>query len=111
MKQFADLAQQEPLLTTHDCLYFKQKLPAELVKDATTKLQETFAFLRFEHEAIYPIAEQDQFEARFDDAKRFEAEHQQRIAEQTKIAKIYCAAKAQRIELGKLNATPISWAA
>jgi len=104
MKQFAELAQQEPLLTTHDCLYFKQKLPASVILDATVKLQDTFQFLRFEHEAIYPIAEQDQFEARFDDVRLFEAEHKQRIAEQTELGVIYCAAKAQR-QQGQANQT------
>jgi hypothetical protein len=56
MKQFAELAQQEPLLTTHDCIYFKHKLNAEQVKDITWQLQQTFAYLRFEYEPIRPIA-------------------------------------------------------
>jgi len=111
MKQFAELAQQEPLLTTHDCLYFKQKLPASVVLDATVKLQDTFTFLRFEHEPIFPIAEQDQFEARRNEVKRVEAEHRRFIAEQTELAEMWCATQAQRSQLVKLNATPISCAA
>ena len=35
MQQFAEFAGQEPLLTTHDCVYFKQKLPASVIVDAT----------------------------------------------------------------------------
>ena len=101
MMQFADLAQQEPLLTTHDCLYFKQKLPASLVVDVTLQLQQTFPFLRFEHEAIYPIADTVQFDARFADSYSFELEHKQRIAEQTEIGNIYCELKAQRLGNGK----------
>ena len=97
MMQFADLAQQEPLLTTHDCLYFKQKLPASVVVDVTLQLQQTFPFLRFEHEEIYPIADTVQFDARFADADSFELEHKQRIAEQTEIGDIYCDLKAQRM--------------
>ena len=97
MMQFADLAQQEPLLTTHDCLYFKQKLPASVVVDVTMQLQQTLPFLRFEHQAIYPIADEVQFDARFADADSFELQHQQRIAEQTEIGDIYCELKAQRL--------------
>lgn len=97
MMQFADLAQQEPLLTTHDCLYFKQKLPASVVVGVTEQLQQTFQFLRFEHEVIYPIADEVQFDARFAEADSFELQHQQRIAEQTKIGDIYCELKAQRL--------------
>jgi hypothetical protein len=80
MIQFADLAQQEPLLTTHDCLYFKQKLPASVVVGVTEQLQQTFPFLRFEHQAIYPIADEAQFDARFADADRFDQMHRQHIA-------------------------------
>ena len=97
MMQFADLAQQDPLLTTHDCLYFKQKLPASVAVDVTLQLQQTFRYLRFEHQAIYPIADDKQFDARFADAISFEQEHQQRIAEQTEIGDIYCELKAQRL--------------
>jgi hypothetical protein len=108
MKQFAEFAEQEPLLTTHDCLYFRQKLPASVIVDVTVKLQDTFQFLRFEHEAIYPIAEQDQFEARRNEVKRVEAEHRRFIAEQEELAKFHVAANVKRTQLGKLNATPIS---
>jgi hypothetical protein len=80
MMQFAELAQQEPLLTTHDCLYFKEELPASAVVDITVKLQETFRFLRFEHQAIYPIADEAQFDARFFDADNFEQMHLQHLA-------------------------------
>jgi hypothetical protein len=95
MKQFADLAQQEPLLTTHDCLYFKQKLPASVVLDVTVQLQQTFPFLRFEHEAIYPIATEAQFAERFSDADNFEQEHKRHIAtEDAKAAQNYVAANS-----------------
>jgi hypothetical protein len=103
MKQFFRLAPQPPLLTTHDCLYFKQKLPASVVVDVTLQLQQTFPFLRFEHQAIYPIADDKQFDARFADAISFEQEHQQRIAEQTEIGDIYCELKAKRLAHAKTS--------
>ena len=105
MKQFFRLAPQPPLLTTHDCLYFKQKLPTSVVVDVTLKLQQTFSFLRFEHEVIYPIADEVQFDARFAEADSFELQHQQRIAEQTEIGDIYYDLKAQRLAHAK---TPYS---
>lgn len=80
MLQFVDLAGAEPLLTTHDCVYFKQKLPASTVVDATYQLQQTFPYLRFEHAAIYPIADDAQFAAQFAEVEEFEALHRQHIA-------------------------------
>ena len=97
MRQFAEFSEQAALLTTHDCVYFKRRLPAHVVLDATFKLQQTFPYLRFEHEAIFPIVDDAEFAARFSEADRFELEHKQRIAEQTEIAKLYCAAKEQAL--------------
>lgn len=97
MQQFCDFAQQPYLLTTHDCVYFKQKLPASVVLDATVQLQDTFPFLRFEHEAIYPIADAAQFAARFNEADHFEEQHKQHIADETKRAENYCASSSHWI--------------
>ena len=91
MQQFAEFAKQEPLLTTHDCVYFKQKLPASVVLDATYQLQQTFPFLRFEHEDVYPIADAAQFAGRFEEPTLFEQQHEQHIADETKFAENYCA--------------------
>ena len=77
MKQFAELAQQEPLLTTHDCIYFKRRLNAEQVKDITWQLQQTFAYLRFEYELIRPIATAEYYATK--EAKR-RSEEQDAIA-------------------------------
>jgi hypothetical protein len=48
-------AEQEPILTTHDCLYFKQKLPARVVNNVQTILGLEFPLLNFEHNHIIPI--------------------------------------------------------
>jgi hypothetical protein len=82
MKEFCKLAEQEALLTTHDCVYFKQKLSADNVKDITYQLQHTFPYLRFEHEPIYPIVEESYHSARFAETEKFEREHKQLITEQ-----------------------------
>ena len=94
MMQFVEFAKQAPLLTTHDCVYFKNRLPAHVVVDATYQLQQTFPYLRFEHEAIFPIADDAEFAARFSDTDRLEQEHKQRIADQTEAADIYCTTNA-----------------
>jgi hypothetical protein len=77
MLEFAELAQQEPLLTTHDCIYFKHKLNAEQVKDITWQLQQTFMYLRFEYELIRPIATAEYYATK--EAKR-RSEEQDAIA-------------------------------
>ena len=85
MQQFAEFAKQEALLTTHDCVYFKQKLPNSVVLDATYQLQEKFPYLRFEHKEIYPIVEQTQYEARFADAADFALEHLQHLEDEEQV--------------------------
>lgn len=89
MLAFAELAEQEPLLTTHDCLYFKQKLSSEKIKDISVQLQQQFPYLRFEHEVIYPISGDATYEARFSDADEFERKHRHRIADEEKKARWY----------------------
>ncbi|MFZ6755391.1 hypothetical protein ACO0KY_18685 [Undibacterium sp. Dicai25W] len=89
MQAFAELAEQEPLLTTHDCLYFKQKLSTEQTLSITTQLQETFPYLRFEHEAIYPITTDAAFEERFKETVLEDATHKQRIEEQERLGKCH----------------------
>jgi hypothetical protein len=89
MLTFADLAKQEPLLTTHDCIYFKQPLTSEQVIDITLKLQETFTYLRFEHERIYPLAGDPAYEARLREEEEAEREHRLRIEAETERAKHY----------------------
>ena len=95
MQQFCALVvQQEPLLTTHDCIYFKQKLPASVVADVSVQLQDTFPHLRFEHKAIHPIAEDSYFAQRISDADSLELEHKQHIVEEEIAAQGYLQAKA-----------------
>ncbi|TRZ91894.1 MAG: hypothetical protein D4R84_13515 [Rhodocyclaceae bacterium] len=98
MQQFCTLVvQQEALLTTHDCVYFKQKLSSSVVLDASVQLQDTFPFLRFEHEAIYPIAEDSYFAQLSSEAEQFELEHKQRMAEEEIAAQGYLLAKARSL--------------
>ncbi len=88
MQMFAKLAKQDELLTAHDCIYFKQKLPASVCVDATYLLQQTYPYLRFEHEAIYPIADNVQYAARFADTDLIEQEHRNCIAAEMRAVEI-----------------------
>jgi len=84
--QFCDLVRlhgQNELLTTHDCVYFKKQLTNEQVIDIQLKLRETFTYLRFEHEAIFPISTDEHFATYFADAIKDEEEHKQRIRQET----------------------------
>lgn len=98
MREFIAYAQHEVLLTTHDCVYFKRKLPASVVVDATYLLQQTYPYLRFEHEAIYPIATDAYYAALHYETDEFERLHKAFIADATKRAELYygtpCAAAA-----------------
>ena len=93
MLQFAELVremtQQDPLLTTHDCIYFKNKLLANVKVEATCSLNQRFPYLRFEEEEIIPIVEDAYFAARYAQANQFEQEHKQRIAAEELLARGY----------------------
>ena len=86
MNKFIDYAKRyagvDPLLTTHDCIYYKQKLPAETIKDITYMLREEYKYVQFEHEAVYPIRTEEDFARRFSDNEQAEMDHKQFIKEQ-----------------------------
>jgi hypothetical protein len=90
-----DLAQQESLLTTHDCIYYKNKLSASVKVDATYLLNQKFPYLRFEEEEIVPIVEDAYFTARFAQTIQFEQAHKQRIEEQELLARNYASKYVQ----------------
>jgi hypothetical protein len=82
MLQFCEIVQsygQSELLTTHDCVYLKKRLTNEQIIDIQLALRERFSYLRFEHEAIFPISTDDHFATYFADAKQDEEEHKQRM--------------------------------
>jgi hypothetical protein len=79
-EQFEQLSGQKALLTTHDCIYFKQKLPASAILNITDELQQTFPYLRFEYEPIYPITDKQTYDSRFAEADEYERQHKALIA-------------------------------
>jgi len=79
-EQFEQLSGQKALLTTHDCIYFKQKLPASAILNITDELQQTFPYLRFEYEPIYPITDKQTYDSRFSEADEYERQHKALIA-------------------------------
>jgi hypothetical protein len=50
---------QEPILTAHDCVYFKAPLPADVQADVAVLLRKDFPLLRFAHESVIPIHADD----------------------------------------------------
>jgi len=109
MIKFADLARQEPLLTTHDCIYFKEKLSTNQVLDITLALQQVFPYLRFEHKKIYPIADSQQFDRRFAEQLEFEREHAARMAKEELAAKGYKSKYFEQIDLTGTEYARIEW--
>ena len=89
MLAFVDFSKQEPLLTTHDCIYYKQRLPQATADDIHYQLREAFPLLSFEHEAITPIAEDDFYQQRYAEADAFAREHREHIAREEIAAQEY----------------------
>jgi hypothetical protein len=87
MLAFVDYSQQEPLLTTHDCIYYKKRLTQSTVDNIYYQLREAFPLLSFEHEEITPIAEDEFYQQRYADVELFEREHREHIAREEVAAK------------------------
>lgn len=79
----------EPLLTTHDCLYFKTKLPLSFFQDMHFYFSRVFPLLTFEHEAIIPIHAFEDHNKRKTEIDIIQLEHKRFILEQERIAKDY----------------------
>jgi len=101
MLQFAELAEQEPLLTTHDCIYFKQKLSDDQIKYISWALQQRFRYLCFEHEKIYPITTQVHYGSRFTDEIKADRQHKEVIAQQEQIAINHASSKRWVMQMTK----------
>lgn len=81
-EEFERLSGYKALLTTHDCIYFKQKLPLSLRHEILYELQQIFPYLTFEHKPIYPIADQQTYDSRFAEQADYESKHKEWKKEQ-----------------------------
>lgn len=70
---------QEPIMTVHDCLYYKNPLPADTVQNLRYELKQEYQYFDFEEEEIWPITTQARFDSRFEDQDREIAEHKARM--------------------------------
>ncbi|NDP64573.1 hypothetical protein [Polaromonas sp.] len=70
------------ILPTHDCLYFKNRLPVDLINDITIVLQSRFPLLRFDHTAILPIRENDYQHKAYNDYYEHSRNHMHLMSEQ-----------------------------
>ncbi len=68
----------QPLLFVHDCVYFGQKLPAQVFAKITNELRLTFPLLEADHEYVYPIHTKDFVDPVY-------AQEEQRIEEHQKL--------------------------
>lgn len=79
----------EPLLTVHDCVYYKQSIPANTLADIRYIITQIFPFARIEKEVIYPITTKEFYNNRFAEQNQREEEHRQRIYEEEQLARNY----------------------
>lgn len=68
------------LLAVHDCIYIKQRLPADVMLDLKDQLLQLFPLLDFEQELIIPIHAVEDHDKYNDAIDQEEAAHKQRIA-------------------------------
>lgn len=89
LRQFVELADAEPLLTAHDCVYFKTQLPPSKTQDIAHLLAQQFELLRFEHEAVTPIHAVEEHCAANRAVDSRERQHRESIARQDQLAQNY----------------------
>ena len=109
IKWFIDLVRErtglEPVMTVHDCVYYKQKLPANTVIDAQVIIRADYPYIRIEHQAIYPIGTEQQYNNRFADDEEQEQKHQQCMREEEQQA---CGYKNQHMQALAVAWDPIT---
>lgn len=72
----------EPLMTVHDCAYYKKPIPKEAVYDAIEQIREFFPDVGVEREDVYPLTTNEGYNNRFADQDKAEQQHKEFIAQQ-----------------------------
>lgn len=101
---------EKPLMTVHDCAYYKRRIPIETFVDVQVilKREHGFEFVKLEHEAIFPITTQAVFDTRFAEQAQHEQEHQQRIAQEESRARGYKSQWAQPLATPQPQINPFA---
>jgi hypothetical protein len=91
----------EPLMTVHDCVYYKQRIPTEAFIDVQVILRqvENFEFVKLEHEHIFPITSQAVFDDRFAAQQHDEQQHCEQIIQEEFAARGYVGMANQPIAI------------
>jgi len=91
MEKVNELTGMEPLMTVHDCVYYKQRIPTLALQDVHDFIRNVnnFCYVEFEKEQVWPITTQQNFDSRFHEQEQAEQAHKQRIYEEERAAKEY----------------------
>ena len=87
----------EPLTTVHDCIYYRQQIPASALVDVQVILRESLEYVRVEHTAIWPLTTAAGYSDRLSDQAQWEQEHQERIRQSELEARGYVSPVAQTL--------------
>jgi len=80
--EFAKLAAEQghvPVLWTHDCLYYKEKLPSDVAADVGYFLRKRFPLINFEYEGVWPIQADEDMGRIFSEADELTEQHRKFI--------------------------------
>lgn len=89
MSTLVGLVEQGPLLTAHDCVYYKNKLSDDEYKTITWELQKQYKYLLFEYNPVYPITMKERYYSRYTEDREDERKHKELILEQEQAAMHY----------------------
>lgn len=93
----AEHTQQQPRLTVHDAVYYSQRIPAEVLRDAKLLLSEQFALVRISAEQIIPISTDSYRQQLYQEQQALEQRHRLHIEQEEQQARVYQARCAEII--------------
>ena len=86
---FKEECKVDVILTTHDCIYTKQKVPSSNLADMNYIIQKVFPLLTFEHEMIVPIHTAEDHNKENKEINKEIFKHQRLVADSEKVAESY----------------------
>jgi hypothetical protein len=105
IERVRELTGMEPLMTVHDCVYYKQRIPTMTLQDVHDFIRNVnnFCYVEFEKEQVWPITTQQTFDDRFAEQEQAEQEHKQRIYEEERAAKEYTSQLVDTTPVSKIT--------
>lgn len=93
LKQFIEIVEQRdgqtPIMTVHDCAYYKTAITTDTLIDAQYLIRQVFAAVKMDHKKIYPIGQDPAQAPAVLDLEQEWSDHRERMIAEEQAAKNY----------------------